>query len=65
MEQLWRVEEVADFLAVEPKTVSIWARTRGLPAIKIGHPVQGKLRFEPQAVRDWVRSFALEPPRGH
>lgn len=63
-EGLWTVDEVAEYLVIQPRTVSLWARTRGLPALRIGPPVNGRLRFEPNAVRDWARSFAMEPARG-
>ena len=46
-------EAVAKLLGVEPRTVRLWRRTRGLPHCKLTHKV---VIFRPEDVAEWVAS---------
>ena len=49
-EQLWKIEDVAKFFAVEPSIVKYWLRTTTIPYVKIGK----QIRFDPPDIRRWV-----------
>ncbi len=49
---LWTVEEVADYLKLQPETIRCMARRGELPAIKIGKV----WRFRKQAIHEMVSS---------
>jgi excisionase family DNA binding protein len=52
---LWSVSEVAAYLGIPVQTLYAWRKSRtGPPAARIGK----HLRYEPDAVRTWVRSRA-------
>ncbi len=56
LERLWReplltLEEVADFLRVDPKTVRRWVAARRIPCLRIGT----RIRFDPGDLVSWVR----------
>ncbi|MBE7502633.1 MAG: helix-turn-helix domain-containing protein [Verrucomicrobiales bacterium] len=44
-------EEVARFLRIEPRTVRLWRRTRGLPHLKL---TQKCIRFRLSDVTRWL-----------
>ena len=50
LQKLWTVAEIAEYLRVEPRTVYIWVREKGLPARKAGD----ELRFDPDEVERWT-----------
>ncbi len=53
-EQLWSVEQTAEFLAVSVKTLYGWrGRKFGPPSYRLGHVV----RYRPDEVRAWVDSL--------
>lgn len=53
IEPLWTVEDAAVLLQVPVKTIYEWRRHRkGPKATRVGK----YLRFDPQDVRDWLRS---------
>lgn len=53
IEPLWTVEDVAALLQVPVKTIYEWRRHRkGPDATRVGK----YLRFDPQDVRDWLKS---------
>lgn len=45
--------EVARLLNVEPRTIRLWRRTRGLPHIRLTGKV---VRFKPADVDEWLTS---------
>jgi excisionase family DNA binding protein len=49
------VHEVATYLRVSKATVYKWAKTREIPALKIG----GVWRFEKKAVEEWMKREAF------
>jgi excisionase family DNA binding protein len=49
-QKLWTVTEIAEYLRVEPRTVYVWVREKGLPARKAGD----ELRFDPDEVERWT-----------
>lgn len=52
-EQLWSIEQVADYLALSPKTLYGWrCRKYGPPGYRLGN----KVRYRPEEVRAWVDS---------
>jgi excisionase family DNA binding protein len=48
--KLWTVAEIAEYLRVEPRTVYVWVREKGMPARKAGD----ELRFDPDEVDRWT-----------
>ena len=49
-EQLWTVEQVANYCQVKPSIVRYWVQQREIPHLKLGK----FLRFDPEEVREWV-----------
>src|SRR5262245_17900932 len=49
-QKLWTVVEIAEYLRVEPRTVYVWVREKGMPARKAGD----ELRFDPDEVERWT-----------
>ena len=49
-EQLWTVEQVAEFCQVKPSVVRYWIQQRQIPFLRLGKFV----RFDPMEVRGWV-----------
>jgi excisionase family DNA binding protein len=49
-QKLWTVAEIAEYLRVEPRTVYVWVREKGMPARKAGD----ELRFDPDEVERWT-----------
>jgi excisionase family DNA binding protein len=48
---LWSIEEVAEYLALSPKTLYGWrCRKYGPPSYRLGNQV----RYRPEEVRAWV-----------
>jgi len=56
---LWTYEDVARFLRVKTETVYVWRARGRIPYIKLSPRV---VRFDPDAIRDWVQSSELEAP---
>ena len=55
MEALWTPRETAEFLRLPEQTLANWRwRGCGPPYLKLNGPV----RYDPQAVREWVASRA-------
>lgn len=55
-EQLWSVEQTADYLALSVKTLYGWrGRKYGPPSYRIGNVV----RYRPAEVRAWVDEHVL------
>ena len=53
--QLWSVVEVSEYLGVPVQTLYYWRKSRtGPPAARVGK----HLRYDPDAVRAWVREKA-------
>ncbi len=50
-EQLWTIEEVAEFLQIKPSVVKYWIYNDTIPYIKLGKYV----RFERSEVLAWVK----------
>ena len=52
LEPFWTVTEVAEFLRVPVETLYTWRKRKyGPPAARLGR----HLRYDPEAVRSWVR----------
>jgi len=50
-EQLWSVDQVAEYLRLAPKTLYSWrCRRIGPPSYRLGN----KVRYRPDEVRAWV-----------
>lgn len=49
---LWDTADVAAFLKVGHSTVRYYVKNKGLPVLR----VVGRIRYEPDAVREWARS---------
>jgi len=49
-EQLWTIEDVAEYCRVKPSVVKYWVQQGEIPFIKLGkfH------RFDPKEIGDWV-----------
>lgn len=54
-EPLWRVEDVAAYLRLNPETVRNMARRGELPSIKVGRRIW---RFKSSAVKEWLNARA-------
>ena len=59
IENLWRVADVAAYLGCSTKLVYRKAEEGLLPCLRVG----ALLRFEPEAVRRWVRGEHSSPAR--
>lgn len=49
-QKLWTVVEIAEYLRVEPRTVYVWVREKGMPTRKAGD----ELRFDLDEVERWT-----------
>ena len=59
--ELWKVDDLASFLSVSPRTIRKWVLIRFVPYLKIGRAV----RFDPNEIKAWVargRRTPSEPP---
>jgi excisionase family DNA binding protein len=50
-EPLWTVEEVAQYLRLQPETVRVMSRRGELPCLKVGTKVW---RYKPRDVKEWL-----------
>lgn len=54
-EQLWSIEQAAEYLALARKTLYGWrCRNYGPPSYRLGN----KIRYRPEEVRAWVDEHA-------
>jgi excisionase family DNA binding protein len=53
-EPLWTVEDVADYLRIQPETVRMKARAKEIPAIKVGK----MWRFKVNEIKEMLKSKA-------
>ncbi len=54
-DELWTVQDVSAYLRVPQETLYRWRKVKyGPPAARVGR----HLRYEPDAVRSWVREQA-------
>ncbi|MFD6770953.1 helix-turn-helix domain-containing protein [Micromonospora chalcea] len=54
-DELWTVQDVSAYLRVPQETLYRWRKVKyGPPAARVGR----HLRYEPEAVRAWVREQA-------
>ncbi|WP_089154621.1 helix-turn-helix domain-containing protein [Micromonospora sp. NBS 11-29] len=54
-DELWTVQDVSTYLRVPQETLYRWRKVKyGPPAARVGR----HLRYEPEAVRAWVREQA-------
>jgi excisionase family DNA binding protein len=58
-EPLMTVDDVAEFLAVSPKTIRNWVFRGQIPFLKVGETV----RFELAQVREWIKEQNTERAR--
>lgn len=61
IESLWSVVEIARYLGVSTKGAYRLAERGAIPCVKIG----GRLRFDPDEVRAWVRQQHTIPWTKH
>lgn len=54
---LLTIKEVSKWLNIKPSTLYLWAAQGKIPC----HKIHGLIRFEPEAISEWLRSF--EPTR--
>jgi excisionase family DNA binding protein len=52
IERLLTVEEVAELLALSPKTIYAWAGSRRIPSLRLGR----SLRFSEKDLKAWLDS---------
>ena len=50
IEQLWTIEDVANYCRVKASIVKYWVHNREIPFVKLGK----QLRFNPEDIRNWV-----------
>jgi len=50
VQNLWTIEELADFLKVKDSVVKYWLQTSYIPFVKVGK----HYRFDPNDIRAWV-----------
>ena len=55
--QLWTIQDVAEYLRVKPSVVMYWVRNADIPVIRIGKT----LRFDPCDVKEWIESNKNRP----
>ena len=53
--RLVTVDEVADRLCVQPRTVRDWARSGVLPSVRVGAGTKPRVRFDNAAIEDYLR----------
>jgi len=51
-ERLWSVRDVAEYLGISVQTLYKWRQAGNGP---VGYRLGKHLRYEPSAVREWVR----------
>ena len=49
-EQLWTIEDVAEFCRVKPSVIKHWVYTRSIPFIKIGK----QILFDKEDLEEWI-----------
>ena len=49
-EQLWTIEDVAEFCRVKPSVIKHWVYTRSIPFIKIGK----QILFDKEDLKEWI-----------
>ena len=55
LEPLWTSTEVANYLHIKPRTVSLWCREGRLPHLVLAGRL---LRFEPKEIIEWAGARA-------
>ena len=51
-EQLWTIDDVAEYCQVRPSVVRYWIRTTDMPFIRLGK----QHRFDPRDIREWIEA---------
>ena len=54
---LLTVKDLSAWLNMKPSTLYLWAAQRKIPCVKM----HGLLRFDPDAITAWLRSFEPDP----
>ena len=49
-EQLWTIEDVAEFCRVKPSVIKHWVYSRSIPYIKIGK----RILFDEDDLQEWI-----------
>ena len=52
-EPLWTVEDIADYLRLEPETVRSMTRDGKLPGFKVGRV----WRYKKESIRNWLKNM--------
>ena len=55
---LLTANEVAGRFGVKPSTVRGWVRNREIPFLKLGPGCRGTVRFDPDALNQWIKEKA-------
>ena len=56
---LLTVKDLSAWLNMKPSTLYLWAAQRKIPCVKM----HGLIRFDPDAITAWLRSFEPGPGR--
>ena len=56
--RLLNCQEVAHRLGVNPSTVRAWVSRKEIPFMKLGPGCRGTVRFDPDALNQWIRERA-------
>ena len=56
MRRLWTAVEVAEYLAVKPATVYLWAKQQTIPFVRLTRGARKQcIRFRPEEIERWVK----------
>jgi len=58
-EEIFNIEQLANFLRVEPKTVQYLSDTKRLPYFKVGR----NIRFRRMAIEEWAKDMEICPEK--
>lgn len=64
-EQLFTVEELAEWLNTTPSHVRSLAYARVIPFIKLGEARTSRVRFDPAAIERWLSQHTIPPMPGY
>lgn len=56
---LLTIKEVSTWLNIKPSTLYLWAAQGKIPC----HKIHGLIRFEREAISEWLRSFEPKPQK--
>jgi excisionase family DNA binding protein len=62
MTGLLRKRELAKLLNVSINTINFWMRLGKIPFLKLGGGEKASLRFDPQEIKEWIRTGKQNSP---